>query len=131
MTNIKKTVSHTTSYLTSIHITSVNSEYFFKAIGRPNILLTTTFAGYQIVAILLPHFKNPLLLYFGLVAKQVKSGETNKKFLQMSLFLLHSFIEHLLCLVVLGNNYGGKIFLKFLFFCMTLTRFCEKISTIC
>ena len=42
-----------------------------------------------------------LVLYFRLVAKQVNSGETTKKLLQMSHFLLHSFIKHSFFLVVL------------------------------
>ena len=47
-TNIKKIVCHTTPYFTSVYITFLNSKSFFKAIGRSNILLTTTFARYQI-----------------------------------------------------------------------------------
>ena len=57
------------------------------------------------------HYKMPLVLYFRLVTKQVKSVET-EKFLQMSHFLLRSSIEHLLRLVVLGNNGDDKISLK-------------------
>ena len=45
--NIKKMVCQTTPYFASVCITFVNSKPFFKASGRPNTLLTITFAGYQ------------------------------------------------------------------------------------
>ena len=45
----------------------------------------------------------------------------------MSHFLLHSFIEHLFCSAVLGNNNGDKISLRFLFLLyVTLKYFVEK-----
>ena len=56
-----------------------------------------------------------LILYFRLVAKQVKLGETTKKFLQVSHFFLYFSIKHSFCLVVVRNNHGDKISLKFLF----------------
>ena len=46
-TNIKEIVCHTAPYFISVYNTFVNSKPFFKASGRPNILLTITFAGYQ------------------------------------------------------------------------------------
>ena len=77
--------------------------------------------------LLLSHFQIPVILYFQLVAKQVNSVETTKKFLQISHFLLNSFIEHSFCLAVVGNNDGDKISLKFLFLLyVTLTVFCKK-----
>ena len=72
------------------------------------------------------------MLYFCLVAKQGKSGETTKKFLQNLHLLLYSSIEHSVCLVVLGSNDGDKIYLKFLFLLyVALAVFCGKISSIC
>ena len=131
-TNIKKMICHTTPYFTSVYIFFVNSKSFFNASGRPNMLLTTTFAGYQINSFSIVVLQIPLVLYFRLVAKQVKSGKTTKTFLQMSRFLLHSFIEHSLCLVVLENNDVDKISLRSLFlFYVTLMVFCGKISSIC
>ena len=130
-------VCHTTSYFTSVYITFVNSKSFFKASGRPSILLTTTFPGYEknnISTVTLPLTlrKIPLILYFRFVAKQVKSGETTKTFLHMSHFLLHYFIAHSLCLKALGNNDGDNISLRFLILLyVTLMVFCVKISSIC
>ena len=99
-TNINKMVSHTIPYFTSIYITFVYSLLFFKASCRPNTFFTTTFAGYQINNTSTLTFQNPFILYFRLVAKQVKSGETTKKLLQIPHFLLHLSIEHSLCLFV-------------------------------
>ena len=69
-----------------------------------------------------------LTLYFCLVEKQVKSVKTTKEFLQMLHFLLRSSIELLFCLVVLWNNDGDKIYLKFLILLHVV--FCRKISSI-
>ena len=67
-----------------------------------------------------------------MIAKQVKLGETTQKFLQMSHFLLHSFIEHSFCLVVLGNIDGDKISHRFLFLLyVTFLVLCGKITSIC
>ena len=120
-------VCHTNPYFTSVYITFVNSKSFFKTSGKPNILLTTTFVGYQ-----RNNFKIPLIFYFRLLGNPVKSRETTKKFSQISHFLLHSFIEHSFCLVVLGNNDGNKIYLRFLFLLyVTFMVLCGKISNIC
>ena len=55
-----------------------------------------------------------------MIGKQVKAGETIEKFLQMSHFLLHSFIDHSFRLVVLGNNDGDKISNNFNHFNITI-----------
>ena len=125
-------ICHTTPYFTSVYIFFVNSKSFFNASSRPNMLLTTTFAGHQTNNFSTVALQIPLVLYFHLVAKQVKSGKATKTFLQMSRFLLHSFIEHSLCSVVLENNDVDKISLTFLFlFYVTLMVFCGKISSMC
>ena len=64
------------------------------------------------ITFLLSHFEIPLKVYFRLVEKQVKSGETTKTFFKMSHFLLHSFIEHSFCLADLGNNDNDKVSLR-------------------
>ena len=125
-------VCHTTTYFTSIYITLVNSKTLFKVSGRPNILLTTTFAEYQINNISTVTLQNPLNFIFPLGSRASKSGKTTKKFLQMSHFLLNSFIEQSFCLVVLGNKDGDKISLRYFFILYaTLMVFCGKISSIC
>ena len=125
-------VYHTTPYFTSAYIPFVTSKSFFKASDRPNILLPQHLQDIRQTTLLLPHFKIPLILYFRLVEKQIKSGEITKRFLQMSHFLLHSFIKHSFWLLVLGNNDGDKIFLRFvLLLYVTLMLFCGKISSIC
>ena len=78
----------------------MNSKLFFKASGRSKILIVTTFVGYQINNISIVIVQNPLNFIFLLGSKTIKFGETTKKFLQMSHSLLHSFVEHLFCLVV-------------------------------
>ena len=109
-------VCHKTPYFISIYISFVNSKLSLNPVADPPYCSQQHFQDIGQITFLLTHFKIPLISYFRLVAKQVKSGETTKKFLQMSHFLLHSFIEHSLCLVVLGNNNGDKISLRFLFF---------------
>ena len=124
-TNIKKVVCHNTHCFTSIYITFVNSKSLFKASGSPKMLPATTFEGYQINQIFTVALQNSLTIYFRLLAKQVKSGETTKKF---SHFLLHSSIEHSCCLVVLGNNDSDKMYLKFSFVLfVTVMVFSRKI----
>ena len=71
-TNIKKMVCHITLYFPSIYITFVNSKSFFKASGRPNILFTTTFAGYQINNISTATLQNHLDFIFPLGSKASK-----------------------------------------------------------
>lgn len=75
------------------------------------MLDATTFEGYKIDKISIVTVQNSLTIYFRFVANQVKSGETAKK---LSQFLLHSSIEHLCCLLVLGGNDSDKMCLKFL-----------------
>ena len=109
-------ICHKTPYFISIYITFVNSKLPLNPVADPPYCSQQHFQDIRQIAFLLTDFKIPLISYFRLVAKQVKSGETTKRFLRMSHFLLHSFIEHSLCLVVLGNNNGDKISLRFLFF---------------
>ena len=125
-------VYQTIPYFTSIYSNFVSYLSFFQASGRPKIFFTTLFSGYQINNTSTFTLQNPFILYFRLVTKHVKSGETTKRLLQMSHFLLHLSIEHLLCLVVLGNNDGEKFSLKFLFLLyVTLMVFCGKITSVC
>ena len=67
-----KMVCRITPYFTSAYITFVNSKSFFKASGRPNILLTTTFAGYQINNISTVTLQNSLNFIFLLGSKASK-----------------------------------------------------------
>ena len=106
-------VCYTIPYFASIYITFVNSKLFFKASGRPYIMLTVTFAEYQINNISTVTVQKLLNFIFVLGRKASKSGEITKKCLQMSHFLLHSSIEHSFCLVFLGNNDDHKSSLKF------------------
>ena len=65
--NIKKMVCHTTPYFASVY-----SKSFFKASGRTNILLTTTFSGYQINNISTATHQNSLHFMFSLGSKASK-----------------------------------------------------------
>ena len=69
---MNKMVSNTTPYFTSVYITFMNSKSFFKASGEPNILLTTTFAGYQISNISTATRQNSLKFIFSLGSKASK-----------------------------------------------------------
>ena len=59
--------------------------------------------------------KIPLILYLRLVAWQVNSVKTTRKFLQISHLLLHFSIEQLFSFIILGNNDGDMNSFKFLF----------------
>ena len=78
------------------------------ASDRRNILLVTTFAGYQINNVSNASLQFSQFL-FHLTAKQEKSVETTKNFFHMSHFLLHCSIKHSFCLVVLENSDGDKV----------------------
>ena len=85
-------------YLTLLIFVMRVLKTFFKTSGRPNILFSTTFAGYQINNFSTVTLQNSLNFIFQFGNKPHKISRTNKKFLQMSYFLLHSSIELLLCL---------------------------------
>ena len=91
-------------------ITFVNSKSFFKTSHTQHIAYPTICRVSNNISTVT--LQNSFNFIFSL---HYKSGETSKKFLQMSHFLLHSFIEHLFCLVVQGNNDGDKISLRLLF----------------
>ena len=59
-------------YFTNFYITFVNSKSFFKASDRPNILLTTTFAGYHINNIFTVTLQNSHNFIFLFVSKASK-----------------------------------------------------------
>ena len=123
--------NHTLFYQ-CLYITFVNSKSFFKASDRPNILLTTTFAGYQINNIFTVTLQNSLNFIFPLVSKASKVRRNYSKLLADVTLLLNLFIEHSFCLLVLGNNDGDKISLRLFFLLyVTLMILCGKISSIC
>ena len=61
-----------TPYFTNVYITFVNSKSFFKASDKPNLLLTTTFAGYQINNIFTVTLQNSHNFIFLFVSKASK-----------------------------------------------------------
>ena len=75
--------------------------------------------------------KVPLVLYLRLVAWQVNSVETTRKFLQISHLLLHFSIEQLFSFIILGNKDGDMSSFKFLFLLyVTFIVFSGKIPSI-
>ena len=75
--------------------------------------------------------KVPLVLYLSLIAWQVNSVETNRKFLQISHLLLQFSIEQLFSLIVLGNKDGDMSSFKVLFLLyVTFIVFSGKIRSI-
>ena len=109
-------VCHTTPNFTSVYITFVNSKSGFKASGRPNILHTTTFAGYQINSICSVTLQNFLNFIFPLGSKSSKVRRNYWKVLANVTFSITFFCRTFICLVLLGNNGGHKISLRFLIF---------------
>ena len=108
-------VCHTTPNFTSVYITFVNSKSGFKASGRPNILRTTTFAGYQInsiCSVTLQNFLNFIFPYFYISTFPLAYW----KVLANVTFSITFFCRTFICLVLLGNNGGHKISLRFLIF---------------
>ena len=60
--------------------------------------------------------KVPLILYLRLVALQVNSVKTTRKFLQIFYLLLHFSIEQLLSFIILGKKDGNMSSFKFFFY---------------
>ena len=103
-----------------------------KLVVDPTYCLPPHLQNIKQMTFLLSHFKIPIIFYFCLVAKQVKSEKITKMFLQMSHFLFNFSIEHSFCLAILRNNDGNKTSLKFSFLLyVTLMVFCRKLSIIC
>ena len=75
--------------------------------------------------------KVPLILYLRLVAWQVNSVETTRKFLQISHLLLHFSVEQLFSFIILGNKDGDMSFFIFSFLLhVTFIAFSGKIRSI-
>ena len=88
-----------TPYFTNVYITFVNSKSFFKASDKPNLLLTTTFAGYQINNIFTVTLQNSLNFIFPLVGKASKV-RTNYSKLLADVTLFAKFIYRTFVLFV-------------------------------
>ena len=86
-------VCHTTPYFTSAYITFADSKSFFKASGRPNILLITAFAGYQINNISTVILQNSLNLLFPLGRKASKVRRKYSKILADDTFFVAFFYK--------------------------------------
>ena len=96
-TNIKKMGGHTTPYFTRVYVTFLNSKSFFKASGRLNILLNTTFRGYQINNISTATPKNSLNFIFPLGSKASKVRGNYEIFLaDVTFFAAFFFITFIL-----------------------------------
>ena len=119
-TNIKKDglPHHTWLYQC---LSLVNSKSFFKTSNTQHIAYPTICRVSNNISTVT--LQNSFNFIFSL---HYKSGETSKKFLQMSYFLLHYFIEHSFCLVVQGNNDGDKISLRLLFLLWHLRYYAEN-----
>ena len=75
--------------------------------------------------------KEPLILYLRLVALQVNSVKTTRKFLQIFYLLLHFSIEQLLSFIILGKKDGNMSSFKFFFYIYIYITFIVFPGKIC